>query len=173
MNEKETTKNTAGHGFRKVVVRTLNLLWITAFSSVIYMGLIKAGIFELLGDGVKKIGTCVIEILVLCAYWCYIYRFSHKCRHRTSTVKKYYLRTCIIFAAFSAAYFLAYRFLEREVFTWGFRLTLNLACLEADAVNLLPYMLAYLVITFLVMLLEPRISKRISEKRKEKRDRWK
>ena len=174
MNEKDTSKNTAGRGLKKIVVRTLNLLWVTCLVSVIYMGIIKAGVFELLEEeSLQRIAVCAIELLVLAAYWYFVYGFSRKCRHRTGTLKKYYRRTCIVFAAFSAVYFLAYCFIPREMFIWAFRITLNLNCIRPDDVNLLPYMLLWLVITFLIMLLEPAITRRIAKRQREKGDRWK
>lgn len=139
------------------------LLATTVMISVLYKGLIEAGFFRVAKvKDVRQLFFCLFEFLLLCAYWYYLYRFSKKCRHHSRSLRVYYIRTVFVFAGFNVVYWLVYYLLGRAAFLWIFRITVNLICVRLVSTtpkNLVPYMLAYLVITFLIMMLEPKISK--------------
>lgn len=149
--------------------------------SVVYKGMIESGIFQnLIRDAaLLRFIFCLFELFLLLAYWYGVYRFSKKCRHRSRSLKVYYIRSCVVFAVFAvfaACYWTSFIVFGREVFMWIFRMTINLIFFRFELTapeNLIPYMAVFCVITFAVMMLEPWIAKKhisylkIEEKGKE------
>lgn len=156
-------KRTVWHELYKVLIRFLILLGATMLVSVVYKGIIEMGFFQLIRKAAsRRLVFCGLELLLLGIYWHYLFIFSKICRHNSRSLKVYYIRTLIVFAAFCTAYWLFHFYLSREVNMWIFRATYNLICFRLKTntpENLVPYMIAYLVITFLIMMLEPVIAK--------------
>ncbi len=142
----------------KILIPFLILLGVTVGISFIYKALIEMGFFQLIRNKTfRSLEFCLFELILLAIYWQFVYFFSKELRHSCSSLKKYYIRAVIIFALFCIAYWLTY-FYYQKIFSWIFRITLNLIAfrLETNAPgNFEPYMLAFLSVTFSIMMLEP------------------
>lgn len=164
MKKIKIPKGTVWYEGYKIFLRFLILLGATVLISVLYKGIIETGFLRLIKrETTYRIVFCILELLLLGGYWHNLFIFSKKCRHNSHSLKTYYIRTLLVFAAFTAVYVLSHLLLSADVNAWLFRLTYNLICfrLKTNAPkNLLPYMIAYLVITFLIMMLEPFIAKK-------------
>ena len=163
MKKIKIPKGTVWYEAYKVFLRFLILLGATVLISVLYKGIIETDFFSLIKKlEPRRIVFCGFELLLLGVYWHFLFIFQKICRHNTHSLKVYYIRTLLVFAAFTAVYVLSHLLLSADVNAWIFRLTYNLICfrLKTNAPdNLLPYMIAYLAVTFLIMMLEPFIAK--------------
>lgn len=163
MEQEVKSKRRLKHNLYKIGVRLLISLGATVLSSVIYKALIEIGFFSL----IESVWVfCFLELFFLLGYWHFTYFFSRKCRHRTRALKKHILLTLIVFAIYSAIYMGVF-FISQDVFSWMFRLTLNLIALRINVhypKNFLPYMIAYLLITLFILLMEPVFTKALHKK---------
>lgn len=143
--------------FKSIPLRFLVLLLPTILVSVIYKGVIELGVFDSIPGNAHWFIFCGFEFLLLGLYWYFIYVYAGACRYHSDSPASYYFITIIDFAVFSAIYYGVFRW-NQDVFSWVFRVTLNLIGirLKTDAPdNLLPYMIAYLAITFFILMMEP------------------
>lgn len=148
---------------RKTLRRLLIIMGVTVVISAIYKMFIQLEFFSIFPAGFAfDFVFCITELLLLGLYWFYLYIFARKCRHRSPSLRFYYISTLIVLSVYSAVYLLLHRLLSRNAFLWVFRITLGLGGLALKTVfpdNLLPLMSIYLVITWAIMLLEPYIAK--------------
>ena len=145
-----------------VLARFLVFLFATVIVSVVYKGLIEMEFFQIIPSGAFQLFFfCLFELFLLGMYWHYTFLFSKECRHRSPSLRSYYLMTVVMFLLFTAVYLTVYFKMDSSVFQWAFRVTLNLCGLRLSTTfpdDLLPYMAGYLIVTFLIMMLEPPIA---------------
>lgn len=131
--------------------------------SLIYTGVLMTGIFPpIQNPDLRDPVFCTVELLLLCPYWYFTYRYARHCRHHSYSRAEYLLAMGIVFVLFSAICLAAYFLLPRSLFVTLFRITVNLAGLRfltALPEALLPYLAAYLGVSLLVLLLEPFVSR--------------
>ena len=154
---------TGGQIILKIFLRILAILAATVWISVVFKCAVEIGVFSMIRrSAARRVIFCLTEFLLLGIYWYFLYVFSGFCLQRTPSVKAYYLWTVIVFAVFAGVYWLSYMFFSYEIFTWIFRLTLNLGAVRfvtSVPEEPVPYMLVYLAVTFLVMLAVPIVEK--------------
>lgn len=151
-----------------IPLRLLVLLSGTLLVSLFYKAMIEMGVFKLIRSAVARAPVyCLFELALLVGFWRGVFIFSKKCKHRSHSLRAHYLMIGIVAFLYTGICCAAYRFLSRDMFSWLFRITLNLCGLRLKTSfpkNLTPYLVAYLIITNLIMLLEPVIAKKRYER---------
>ena len=159
-------------GARELVLnplwRSIVVLVATVLVSAVYQLVVNSGVFDAIYSSmVRRLLFCGFELLVLLGYWFFVFRFSKACRHRSPALDTHYLTTGIVVAVVSIVFVVMYFRLSREMYSWLFGVTLNLAGVRLRIplpTHRAPYLFFFLIVTGAVMMAEPFLAQKRYER---------